>query len=620
MVGCTNLPLENIIMGNIQGLYPKTNQTKVLFLKELAVVEDPIFIALTETHLHSEVNNAEIHIENYSPFRVERDRRKCGGVILYIRDDVSLETKQMLSISNGQVEIIAVHLASKNIVVINCYRPPQASKQNFNSAMSGVSKMIEDLSTPTPEIIMCGDFNFPEIKWPEGTLLAGGTLDHQAQAKALLEVTDKALLTQQIITPTRRDNILDLYFTNNQESVNTYRTEKNIFSDHNLIVVNTAYKKNKSEMVERNATGSSPFTEFNFFSEKIEWEKLQQSISEVDWEQTMLNEDPNTMLCTLLDKLLQICRLHIPTRRRRKDNRSNIPRNRKILMRKRAMLYKKLVKAYTEERKRRIDAKLTEIEQQLKQSHTDQRAQEEGKAINKIKRNPKFFYSYCKRYSKIKTQIGPLKDNEGNIVKDPKQTADLLLQQYNSVFSDPHLPKTVNDPKEVSSLQKDLDTVYAWVASNYMQFNEGKFEMVRHGQKLNLKNETKLYTEGGQEISALPHAKCLEPYTTDRAGRKVTRRGLPTRAPDRIRTLLSNSLTYDGPKSFNALPKEVRSVTGCSVDNFKSGLDKFLYTIPDEPPVLGYTARCRTSNTIPDQVTLQDRDARIGSSSGPLRL
>ncbi|KAK4311194.1 hypothetical protein Pmani_017286 [Petrolisthes manimaculis] len=166
---------------------------------------------------------------------------------------------------------------------------------------------------------MCGDFNFPEIKWSEGTLSAGGTLDHQAQAKALLEVADKSLLTQQIITPTRRDNILDLYFTNNQESINTYKTEKNILSDHDLIVINTAYKKNKSERAERNTTGSSPFTELNFFSEKIEWEKLQQSFSEVDWEQTILNEDPNTMLHTLLDKLLQICRLHIPIRRRRKE-------------------------------------------------------------------------------------------------------------------------------------------------------------------------------------------------------------------------------------------------------------------------------------------------------------
>ena len=83
MADSTNLSLESIVMGNIQGLYPKSNQTKVPFLKELAVIENPMFIALTETHLHSDVKDAEIQIENYSPFRVERDGKKCGGVILY---------------------------------------------------------------------------------------------------------------------------------------------------------------------------------------------------------------------------------------------------------------------------------------------------------------------------------------------------------------------------------------------------------------------------------------------------------------------------------------------------------------------------------------------------------
>ena len=122
----------------------------------------------------------------------------------------------------------------------------------------------------------------------------------------------------------------------------------------------------------------------------------------------------------------------------------------------------------------------------------------------------------------------------------------------------------------------------------------------------------------GEVPNPAPHA--LQSYTTDRAGRKATRRCLPTRAPEKIKTLLSNSLTYDGPKSFNSLPKEIRNITGCSVDKFKSALDKFLCTVPDEPPVLGYTARCRTSNTIPDQVALRARDARFGSSSGSLRL
>ena len=122
----------------------------------------------------------------------------------------------------------------------------------------------------------------------------------------------------------------------------------------------------------------------------------------------------------------------------------------------------------------------------------------------------------------------------------------------------------------------------------------------------------------GEVPNPAPHT--LQSYTTERGGRRATRRCLPTRAPERIRTLLSNSLSYDGPKSFNALPLEVRNMSGCSADKFKSGLDRFLSTVPDEPPVPGYTARCRTSNSIPDQVALKDRDTRFVSSSGSLRL
>ena len=778
--------------------------------------------------------------------------------------------------------------------------------------------------------------------------------------------------------------------------------------------MNTTYMKEKSKRVETNTTGLSPFSVYNFFSEKIEWEEVVLSVNGVNWEQITEGIEPDIILQVLLEKLLEVCEQHIPIKRHREENSSNIPRDRRIMMRNRATLNKQLVRARTEGRKRAITTKVIEIERKLKQSHTNQRMQEERKAIDKIIRNPKFFYSYCKRYSKVKTQIGPLKDKEGNFIKDPKQIADILVQQYNSVFSDPRTPKVVHRPKEffedelaqagitdifftpesieraikelkpnaaagpdgipailllkcskalalpisklwrrsldvgmipallkkllvcpiykggdrslaknyrpvaltshlikifekcvrneivaymedhnlfsdnqhgfrkgrsclskllahydwvlhnlaegknvdvvfldfakafdkvdhgillhkiktlgitgklgiwihafltgrlqsvsvdghrseetkvisgvpqgsvlgpllfliyigdigegiqdsslssfaddtsvslpvtraeeVSCLQKDLDTVYAWAATNNMQFNEEKFEMLRHGRKNDLKTEITLQTGGGQEVSALSHAKCLgvylsedccfhhhisettkrarsmagwilrtfssreprtmltlwktlvqpildycsqlwsphkkseiqqlevvqrsytrqiqgmkdlgywrrlkelglysqqrrreryrtiylwkvlegevpnpaphalQPYITERGGRRATRKCLPTRAPEKIRTLLSNSLTYDGPKSFNALPKEVRNITGCSVGKFKSGLDKFLSTIPDEPPVQGYTARCRTSNSIPDQVALKDRDIRFGSSSGSPRL
>ena len=74
------------------------------------------------------------------------------------------------------------------------------------------------------------------------------------------------------------------------------------------------------------------------------------------------------------------------------------------------------------------------------------------------------------------------------------------------------------------------------------------------------------------------------------------------------------------PKIFNLLPKEVRVITDCTVNTFKTGLDGFLGSVPDESPVPGYTARCRTANSIPAQVELMNRDARVGSSAQPQRL
>ena len=45
-----------------------------------------------------------------------------------------------------------------------------------------------------------------------------------------------------------------------------------------------------------------------------------------------------------------------------------------------------------------------------------------------------------------------------------------------------------------------------------------------------------------------PAPLALLPYTTERIGRKCSRKILPTRAPERIRTLLASSLTYEGSR------------------------------------------------------------------------
>ncbi|MPC98395.1 hypothetical protein E2C01_093764 [Portunus trituberculatus] len=69
------------------------------------------------------------------------------------------------------------------------------------------------------------------------------------------------------------------------------------------------------------------------------------------------------------------------------------------------------------------------------------------------------------------------------------------------------------------------------------------------------------------------------------SGRSCERCALPSSTPGRVKTLLTYSLSYSGPRLFNALPKNVRDTTGCPVSRFKKALDHFLQTLPDEPPI-----------------------------------
>ncbi|KAG0728136.1 hypothetical protein GWK47_033112 [Chionoecetes opilio] len=110
-------------------------------------------------------------------------------------------------------------------------------------------------------------------------------------------------------------------------------------------------------------------------------------------------------------------------------------------------------------------------------------------------------------------------------------------------------------------------------------------------------------------------------HINPRTGRKARRRTLPSDAPARIKTLLSTSLPHIGPKLFNNLPGKLRNLTECSVEKLKHHLDNHLQTIPDEPPVPGYTSVSRAdTNSISDQVSLQHRDAGYGCSGGAPRL
>ena len=50
-----------------------------------------------------------------------------------------------------------------------------------------------------------------------------------------------------------------------------------------------------------------------------------------------------------------------------------------------------------------------------------------------------------------------------------------------------------------------------------------------------------------------------------------------------VQKLRRQSFQMSGPKLWNALPRNLRNINNCSLDQFKEVLDCFLSKVPDEP-------------------------------------
>ena len=67
-------------------------------------------------------------------------------------------------------------------------------------------------------------------------------------------------------------------------------------------------------------------------------------------------------------------------------------------------------------------------------------------------------------------------------------------------------------------------------------------------------------------------------------------------------SLQKNTITVFGTRLYNSLPKYLRDIESVKTEKFKSELDKFLDTIPDQPKMPNY-ATASGSNSILDQLT-----------------
>ncbi|KAG0723397.1 hypothetical protein GWK47_042791 [Chionoecetes opilio] len=170
------------------------------------------------------------------------------------------------------------------------------------------------------------------------------------------------------------------------------------------------------------------------------------------------------MMEIIVTELLETCNKYIPKKKRKGGRRTQIPRARKILMRKRTKLNKQMDRTEKEDKKQEIWTQITEIEENIQKSHEQQRKSEESNAITNIKLNPNYFFSYAKKFSKACAPLGPLLTPEGQLEENAENICKLLAEQYQSPFSKPDEAKKVTDPHPLLCLPTPLtkQLLQAW--------------------------------------------------------------------------------------------------------------------------------------------------------------
>ena len=153
---------------NIRGLFPKSNQSKIPYLADLAKETNAPFICVTESHLNPEILDAEVAIPGYDIFRSDRVGRSHGGVVTYVRKD--LVVKSELRKSNSYCDSLILHIPQLNLVLVNIYRPPNCPENLFDETLEFTSDFFRSLETQemcANTYLVLGDFNFPFLKFTE---------------------------------------------------------------------------------------------------------------------------------------------------------------------------------------------------------------------------------------------------------------------------------------------------------------------------------------------------------------------------------------------------------------------------------------------------------------------
>ena len=155
--GSRSKPIVSVWYTNCQSLLSKKDE-----LKAIVCDSNPDIICLTECWTNETIDSSIIKLDGYQML-VRKDRQdtaggRGGGLLIFVKDSVcAWESKCDTDFSQlGGIEIKANNGEVTGVYLV--YRSPNSSQENDK-------KLLEWMGKCEGRYVICGDFNYPGIKW-----------------------------------------------------------------------------------------------------------------------------------------------------------------------------------------------------------------------------------------------------------------------------------------------------------------------------------------------------------------------------------------------------------------------------------------------------------------------
>lgn len=402
----------------------------------------PDIIAITEANPKN--SKFQLQPSEYSTEGYEAHVSIAGrGIIVWVRHGLEA-TPQIIDTGFQESLWIKIKLQDRHTLLFGCiYRSPNSTQENNQHLNELIKNLNEENFT---HLLICGDFNFPNINWETNT-------SQDPVAQDFLDSCDDTFIHQHIQKPTRtrtgqHPHVLDLVFSNEEEMVRTITHESPLGkSDHSCLTFKYLCTVDKKDNL--NGRVIQCF-------ERGDYQAINTRFMSTNWQEELqgTTQEAYDKFCTIFH---QACEEHVPTRTlsSKKKSLRGLTTNECEIIRKKHRAWTRFIETRDDQKYKDY----TKLRNKVKAITRRAIVSREKDIARNAKEHPKRFWSYVKSKTRVKERIPDLVTDTGALTSNDLDKAETLSAFFVSVFTeepDQEIPRLQQQQYEDQLIDIDI--------------------------------------------------------------------------------------------------------------------------------------------------------------------